>query len=218
MTSEFDNTSPIPARHCPHNELQQQWLIRYREQSGGPVKELYTGPYKGDAARAISRLEIEGNRIVPPARSWTDPDARRCLLCQTPFGDDRDGGEAEEFRPGIGICQTCSTDDELDEAEGWEDETRLTRQQAAANLRRNIALAELMGFNRSQAIDNMLEAGVDRVKAEEAVDNMIHAMHAEQELNQSLKGLERSRKQPLWPIIGSVMIVLAGVLAFIYWP
>ena len=154
---------------------------------------------------------------MPPARSWSDPDARRCLLCQAPFDEDRDGREVEELRPGLGVCQTCTSEDELDEPEGWEAETRLSRKQAAVNVRRDIALVKMVGFNRSQAIDNMLEAGVDRARAEEAVDNMIHAIHAEQALNQSLKGLERSRKQPLWSIVGSVMIVLVPVLAVIYW-
>ena len=58
----------------------------------------------------------------------------------------------------------------------------------------NIALVKMVGFNRSQAIDNMLEAGVDRARAEEAVDNMIHAIHAEQALNQSLKGTREKQE------------------------
>ena len=56
---------------------------------------LYTGPAEDDAVREIARLEGEGNRVIPPAASWSNPDAPRCAFCDCPFGEDRKGGEVE---------------------------------------------------------------------------------------------------------------------------
>ena len=91
---------PIPAQHCPHNSPHHHWAIRYCPPDGGPVEVLYVGPDKDDATREIARLEAEGNRVIPPAASWSDPDAPRCAWCEFPFGEDREGGEVEFYGTG----------------------------------------------------------------------------------------------------------------------
>ena len=147
MSGAADTTDPIPAQHWPQNEPRHHWLIRYYGPHSGPVQGLYTGPDESDAAHEIARLEAEGNRVIPPAASWSDPDAPRCRLCGAPFGEDREGGEVEEWQPGAGrrprrkrrpgivFCQRCAAELEENrenEIRRLQDEGGLSRKDAAA--------------------------------------------------------------------------------------
>ena len=147
MSGTSDTTDPIPAQHWPYGRPHQRWLIRYYGPHGGPVQGQYTGPDESDAAREIARLEAEGNRVIPPAASWSDTDAPRCQLCNAPFGDDHDGGEVEEWHPGAGrrlwrkrrrdiaFCQRCAAElkeNRENEIRHLQDEGGLSRKDAEA--------------------------------------------------------------------------------------
>ena len=163
MNDAFDTTDPIPAQHCPNNEMRYHWLIRYHGSRGGPVELLYTGPNKTDATREIARLEAEGNRVIPPAISWSDPDAPCCEWCEHPFGEDREGGEVE----------LCGTAHPVRWAEDTYEIRRAKRprgpgQQRAVSTRLEICqqCADEMQANRENAVRRLQAGGLARKDAE----------------------------------------------------